>query len=258
MSADTVLHAYGVVATGVEVELPRNGIAGAPVETVEQGAVTALVSPLDAQRFGEPAWREHGEDPEWLSAFATGHQEVLGAVLATSDVLPFRLPGMYDDAERLGAVLHEQRDLLGRALASVAGHVEWGVKVLRTGVVELQPEERPRSGRDYLRRRSEQSGARERATEERRTLVSRAYDQVAAAATRSVTNPPQDPALSQRTEPMLLNSAHLLPRDQEEPFFSVLHAVHGTLQPHGMTVEVSGPWPPYNFVHLASEEVPAR
>jgi hypothetical protein len=164
---------------------------------------------------------------------------------------------MYDDQARLLDVLEAEHDLLRRGLAAIEGHVEWGVQVFLTGEADEEPAEQPRSGKDYLRRRSAEVGSRERAAEVRRSRVLDAYATIADAATHSVANPPQDPALSKRSEPMLLNSAHLVPRDREEPFFATLGEVQETLRDAGMVVEVSGPWPAYNFVDLATEEVQA-
>ena len=253
----TVLHAYGVVPASSPIELPSSGIDGAQVEVAEASGLVALVSRLDGTRYGEEVWRAHAEDPDWLAGFATQHQEVLGAVATTCDVLPFRIPGMYDDEARLLAVLEEEKELLRRGLEAIGGHVEWGVHIFLTNAPDEEPAEQPRTGRDYLRRRSEQAGSRERTAEARRTRVLDAYEAIADAATHSVVNPPQDPALSKRSEPMLLNSAHLVPRDRKDPFFAVLGEVQDLLRGDGMVVEVSGPWPAYNFVHLATEELQA-
>jgi len=253
----TVLHAYGVIPAAARVDLPAAGIDGSAVALLASGDLAALVGRLDADSYGEDAWREHAEDPDWLAEFATQHQAVLGAVVAGCDVLPFRIPGMYDEESRLLRVLETERELLTRGLEAVRNHVEWGVQVLLHDQPAAEPEPKPRSGRDYLRSRSERAGSRERAAEERRERVLEAYGMLADASTHSVANPPQDPALSGRQEPMLLNSAHLVPRDREAPFFAALGEVQDHLRDSGMVVEVSGPWPPYNFVHLATEELQA-
>lgn len=252
---ETVLHAYGVVPAADCVDLPATGIDGSPVELVEVGELAALVGRLDAVRYGEDVWRARAQDPDWLAPFALQHQEVLGAVVTACDVLPFRIPGMYDDEGRVRGMLEAERDLLTRGLESVRGHVEWGVQVFLIGTTEDEPVPRPRTGRDYLRSRSEQAGSRQRGVEERQRTVLDAYGAIAEASTHSVANPPQDPALSKRREPMLLNSSHLVPRTREAPFFAVVAQVHADLAGSGMAVEVSGPWPPYSFAHLATEEL---
>jgi len=249
MAEATVLHAYGVVPAASTAALPPAGIDGAPVETVTVDGLAALVSTLDAARYGEAAWREHAEDPDWLAGFAIQHEQVLAAVVATGDVLPFRLPGIYADRASLAHLLQIEQEPLLDGLRAVRGQVEWGVKVFWDAEAEgADPAPAAASGRDYLRQRSEQLGARERSAEERQRRVVSAYERVAAAATDSITSPPQDPALSRRREPMLLNSAHLVPREREEAFFEVLRAVDQELGPAGLVVEVTGPWPPCGFV----------
>jgi hypothetical protein len=250
-----VLHAYGVVRAGARVRVPAAGVDGSLVEIVEVGRLAALVSRLDAERYGEGVWRERAEDPDWLAAFDLEHQEVLGVVAASCDVVPFRIPGMYDDPARLRAALENEQALLGRGLEAVRDHVEWGVRVFLTAAVEREPVPRPRSGSDYLRSRSRQADLRERVADGRRSYVLDAYGVIADAVTRSVATPPQDPALSSRLEPMLLNSAHLVPRSREDAFFEVLLHVQKDLADLGMVLEVRGPAPPYSFVHLATDEL---
>ena len=60
--------------------------------------------------------------------------------------------------------------------------------------------------------------------------------------------PPQDPRLTGRAEPMILNGAYLVPID-EGPAFRALAQRVGESHP-GASVEVEGPWPPYSFATL--------
>ncbi len=126
----------------------------------------------------------------------------------------------------------------------VGGHVEWGVNIFLTAITRQVQEEPPSSGREYLRRKSAAAEDRERLRRHRQGVVRAAYETLAKSATRSVSNPPQDEALSGRKDPMLLNSAHLLAHAAKAPFFEVVEQVSRHVAPEGMTVEISGPWPP--------------
>ena len=254
-ASSSVLHAYGVVRAGAQVWLPSRGIDEAPVQLVTVNSLAAVVSPLDDTAYGEDAWTEHAEDPRWLGAVALEHQTVLATLVTSADVLPFRLPGMYRDEASLRRVLAEESALLERGLAATADQVEWGVKVFRVDDKKTPPTPRASSGRGYLQQLSERSQRREVDSAARRDLVLRAYGLLADAASHSVTNPPQDATLSGREAPMLLNSAHLVRRGSEEAFFAGATQAQELLSDHGMHVEVTGPWPPYNFVHLGTEEL---
>lgn len=250
MSAAEVVHAYGLVEAGATPDLPR-GIDGAEVLLVESGKVAALASMLDQERYGEPAWRAHGQDPRWLEQVATAHHAVLARIVENVDVLPLRLPGIYPDLDALRRVLEQKASAFTEALAAVRAHVEWGAKIFRTGDGDASSQQpAPSSGREYLTRRSAEARDREDAATRRQTVVLDVHEALAHAATHAVVNPPQDAALSGRREPMALNSAYLVVRDGVEPFLDLADELQERLTPEGMTLEITGPWPPYNFAHL--------
>jgi hypothetical protein len=250
---DTVVHAYGLVTPVAGLRMPQ-GIDGAPVMLVQVGGVAALASELSAEAYGPEVWRAHGQEPRWLEHVASQHHAVLQAMVDQTDVLPLRLPGIYDDVSRLAHVLRELRSTFEEALNRVKGHVELGAKVFLVDSAPAgPPEQRPTSGRDYLARRSAEAGEREQARARRQRSVLDAHEAMAHAATHATVNPPQDAALSGRSEPMLLNGAYLVSRDHLEDFLSLADRIHEDLAADGLTLEVTGPWPPYNFASVGEE-----
>lgn len=255
---DTVLHAYGVVASP-DAPLPAVGIAGTPVGALDLGQVAAVVGWLPGDRYGPEQWEAHGQDPKWLEPLAREHHQVLQALCddpAVADVVPLRLPGIYRDLDTARTTLLSQTAELRRALEDIRGHAEWGVKVLLAHPARTRPEPAAATGRDYLRRRSEAVTARETSRERRHQLVSAAYAEITRAATRSRVNPPQDKVLTGRSEPMLHNSAHLVRRTEQEGFFAALAQASELVASEGMLVEVSGPWPPYSFARVKGRGKP--
>ena len=179
MADDIVVHAYGLVRTGISISLPR-GIDGAAVTLVDVGRCAALVSELSTEALGEEQWRAHEEDPRWLQHVATEHHAVLQAVVDQTDVLPLRLPAIYHDTGALRRVLREQQPELEAALESVRGHVEMGAKIFLVGpTAKTETQERPLSGRDYLARRSAEAATREQARVRRQQLVLAVHEQLA-------------------------------------------------------------------------------
>jgi hypothetical protein len=251
-----VVHAYALVPTvrgGDDARvLPAAGIGGSPVRLLDLGALAVVVGDLDASRFGEDAWREHAEDPAWLEPVARGHHEVLKALASAADVLPLRLPGIYPDDDALARALGREEQRLLDRLNFVTGHDEWGVQVFGGTRPDVGEEPPPASGREYLLRRKQAAAERDEARADRHLVVVEAYEALSATATSSVLNRPQDRALSGRAEPMLLNSAHLVSRELQQDFVGCVDRVsRETLEPAGLVMEVSGPWPPYNFASPA-------
>lgn len=248
----TLVHAYGVVPADAAVDLPATGIAGAGVALLDAGPIAGVFSILPESEYGEAAWTAHADDPRWLARVATEHQQVLGDLVRDADVLPLRLPGMYRDEVHLHRVLEAEASLFQAVLDSLHDHVEWAAHMYFAGEPD-EPVSKPTTGREYLARKSESVERREAARAKREELVAEAYAALVDLSRQSVANPPQDGALSGRKEPMLLNSAHLVCRKHEQLFFTAVEDVAARVAPAGITVEVSGPWPPYNFVELGAD-----
>jgi hypothetical protein len=245
----TVVHAYGVVVGGTSLPLPDTGIGGSGVALLDAGPVAAVFSRLPGTDYGSAAWREHAEDPSWLADVALEHQKVLGELIESTDVLPMRLPAMYRDEMQLHELLTHEASLFRAALDSVHDHVEWSVQLF----LASEPEpvaEKPMSGREYILQKSDAARQRQDGRERRQRVVREAYASLVDVSRQSAANPPHDPALTGRSEVMLLNSAHLVSRRHERLFFDVIDETVERVSPHGITVEVRGPWPPYNFVEL--------
>ena len=247
--SDTVVHAYGLVPAGATPTWPGAGIDGTRVTGIELDTMTVVVGHLDADRYGETAWAEYGQDPRWLEPVAREHHAVLQDLIEQGDVLPLRLPGIYASEGTLRASVVAARESLMAALEEVRGHAEWSVHLFQ-GSTTVEPEEsKATSGRDYLERRKREGERRDAARNRRDSLAGEAYGALSKQATRSRLNSPQDPALSGREEPMLLNSAHLVPRGDESAFFAVAEETNAYIAAEGdLFLEVSGPWPPYSFV----------
>jgi hypothetical protein len=249
----SLVHAYGIVPFEAPIDLPTTGLGGSGLALLDAGPVSAVFSIVPATAYGDAAWQAHGDDPRWLTEVATEHQRVLSDVVRDTDVLPLRLPAMYRDETHLHEMLTAEGPLLRAALDAVHNHVEWAVHLYFTGERD-EPTSRPASGVDFFRQKAEAARSRDRARAAREQQVRDAYGDLADVSRQSVANPPQDSALSGRREPMLLNSAHLVCRSHERSFLARVEEVAERLAPAGLIVEVSGPWPPYNFVELGVDE----
>jgi hypothetical protein len=251
-----VVHAYGVVRAGTTLELPIAGVLGAPVGRLSCGAFDVLISVLPGARFGAHCWEEHGQDPEWLGPIARQHHGVLQHVVESNDVLPLRLPGVYQDEDQVCIAVASMREGLDTAFEVIGGRVEWTVKVWRSDrPAELPGQARPASGADYLRQRASQAADRDRRRDRVAAAALDVHEELAEVATHAVVSPPHGRDVTGRAESMVLNAAYLVRRDERDVFFAQADRCADRWGPEGYVVEVTGPWPPYSFSALRLEEV---
>ena len=237
-------YVYGVVPAGTRPE--GMGVASRPVGVLAEGDVAALVSVVPMEEFGEAPLHENLEDRAWLERTAREHEDVLERALAQTAVVPFRLCTIYESRERVQELLAERGAGLAALLRRLEGRVELGVKAY-FDPAGPPAEAEPQSGREYLLRRQRE---RETAEEDARFKAESArasHERLAAVAEEARANPPQPAELSGRTEEMLLNGAYLVPRDDGR-LRDVVAELESLYGPRGVTYELTGPWPPYNFV----------
>jgi hypothetical protein len=253
--SDELLWAYGVVAAGSA--LPDD------VEPIADGELVVLTSRVPRDEFAAEPLREHLNDLEWLERVARRHEAVLEQALEHATVVPLRLCTIFDDADGVRRMLEREREPLLHALARLGGRQEWGVKLLVDGdrlaatAAPAGDQAQGEGGAAYLARRRHERQAREAARALAMQIVDDVDGSLRAHAVDAVRLPAQNRELSGHTGDMVLNAAYLV----EAGAAGELHDVAAELQERhaesGARIELSGPWPPYNFVSGKTTTQPA-
>jgi hypothetical protein len=262
--AGELLWAYGVVDAGAVVPLEELRAVGGhgAVERVEACGLAVLVSPVPREVFGAEPLREHLNDLAWLERVARAHEAVLDGALQAATLVPLRLCTIYESPERVRAMLATDRAALQEALLFLAGRQEWGAKLTvdperllahaRTtsaaaGATEADLASRSEGGA-YLERRRLDRHLREQAEQVAHAIAHDAHERLRGCAVDGVTRAPQNRDLSGHEGDMVLNAAYLVDADEVGALRDAAAAVEAELGHVGARLEVTGPWPPYNFL----------
>lgn len=253
MAEDSGLWLYaaaaGPIGPGTLDEL--TGVGGQPVRAVEAAGLTAAVTPVNLDEFGEEPLRRNLEDLPWLEAVARAHHHVIAVLSRRTPVIPVRLATVYRDEAGITELLVSRRAHFTGALERVSAKTEWGVKVYLAPLPSEAPEPvaggtlAAGSGTAYLLRRRRRLSAAENA---RRAAAASAEDihaTLAGLASAAQLRPPHGAQLSGRSIPMILNAAYLVPDDRAGDFGTA--AGHLAARHPAVTIERTGPWPPYTF-----------
>lgn len=226
------------------------GLDGGRLELVSHRGLTAVVSSVDLEEYGEAGLRANLEDLGWLERVARGHDAVVQAAAAGAPTAPLRLATIcLDDAgvvERLDAWHDELEEVLDR----VADRVEWSVKVYAARRPDAPPSgSAPAgSGAAYLQRK--QAEARAARAEETTSLLlaDEVHQRLVGVSVASRRLAAQDPRLTGRAERMLHNGAYLVDADDSDRFAAAIDEI--VAGNPDVVVEHEGPWPPYSFATL--------
>jgi hypothetical protein len=258
------VYVYGVVRAGTPPEVFA-GVGGVdptrPVALLPEGEVAAVVSAVSLGEFGADAIAENLRVADWVAAKVRAHDDVLGAAVGRTTVVPFRFGAIYGEEEAVRTMLRERGDLAER-LDSLSGRVELGVKgyVDREQVRALLAGERglgddaPDTGRAYMERRRLDRELEDEVRERAMRWATASHERLAAAADDARSGPARQDDSFPSGSMMFLNGAYLVREEDADRFRAALAELAESQRADGVTYELTGPWPPYSFV--AGEEEP--
>jgi gas vesicle protein GvpL/GvpF len=260
--ADRALYVYGVVPGDAAPTMfadARGVDPSEPLAVVADGDVAAVVSAVRLDEFGDDVIQDNLRDPRWLAEKARAHDEVLAAAVGRTTVVPFRFGAIYRDEQHVVDLLRERGDFVS-TLSRLDGAVELGVKAvvdvhaLRDRLSAERPVDVDASaGRAYMQRKQLDRELDEAIGRVAADLADESHERLAKLARAARANPVQaveDPETPRR---MILNSAYLVDADADGAFRDEVAAVATDHGEQGVEYEVTGPWPPYNFVESEEE-----
>jgi Gas vesicle synthesis protein GvpL/GvpF len=236
------------------------GVDGAPVERVEDEGLAVFVSRVPLAEFGEGPLRRNLNDLDWLERVAREHESVLERALEDGTIVPLRICTIFADEQAAVRMLAEQRSALDTAFDALDGRQEWGVKLtVDRAALEATARERApdafddelqgrSAGGAYMLRRRQDRQLHEAADRLAGDLAEDVHARLQDWATDAVVNPPQNPELSGHEGDMLLNAAYLVEAAKVERLHEVVAELRERHRELGARIELTGPWPPYNFV----------
>ena len=249
--------------------LPEEGIDPThPVYALPYQAIQAIVSEVSLQEFGQEELEANLNDIKWVEAKVLAHQRVLEAVLAIHTLIPMRFCTICRSESRVQEMLVRHYDDFIADLARLEAKREWGIKVYcdaktltqrvekisdRVKELKADMEQKSKGAAYFLKKKVDEAIADEveRISDE---YAQRSHDRLSSHAEEAVINPLQSKELTGREEAMILNGAYLVAEEQLAGFRAELESLTEEYANLGFVYEMTGPWPPYNFVSIGLEE----
>ena len=251
-------YVYGVVPAA---QVPGDAFAEARgvspaggVVLVADEELAAIASDVPLAEFGEAAIAENLHDPAWLEEKVRAHEAVLEAALERGPLVPFRFGTIYRSDEQVRQMLREN-SRLGTTLERLRGTFELGVKAFfDEDAFDRSHDDDSTSGdaeggRAYLLRKQRERRLADERSAFAADCAGDSHERLAAAAEEGRANPPQRPEVTGGSAgAMILNGAYLVRAERREAFKDAVTELESDYGPRGVSYELTGPWPAYNFV----------
>lgn len=257
---ETAIYVYGIASADagelVGALAGLTGVGISPPFTIERDGLVALASEVPLAEFDEERLRENLNDVAWLEQTARGHELVLEAARESATIVPLRLCTIYRGEDHVRVMLEREQAVFRDALRRLEGKTEWGVKLIaEPGALEHALAENDSVEADdvspgvaYMQSRGREAKEREEIDALANSWAAEAHERLANAAVEALLNPLQNPEVSGHLGEMLLNGVYLVEDSGMEAFTAEVEALVVDFDDRGVSVEMTGPWPPYNFV----------
>ena len=226
-----------------------------------------VVSKISLEEFSsEEIQKKAQEDLNWIKEKGLAHEKITEEAMRKNDkilsLIPMRFGTIFKEKTSLEEVLNEDYSRIKEALERIRGKQEWSAKVYLMDRKKFE---------DAIKEKNETIKEKEKEIsslpegmaffmeEELKELISREMDKelnsiaedlferLGRQSAGSVKCKILEKELTGRREPMVLNSAYLIPEEKVESFKEEVEALNQEIQAKGFYVEYGGPWPAYNF-----------
>lgn len=262
MSA-TVLYVYAIASSADPDQLASDctsidGASAFGACTVD--GLTAVYTPVPAAEFSQEVIDNHAADMEWLGAIGWRHQSVVDHIASQSAVVPLRAFTLFQSRASLESFLGERSSSVKELLSRLAGKEEWTVRI--DFIAERWSEalvERAEVLRNLGREVAVASGGKKYLLEKkfadaRKDAARDAEQQVVAEIDAALTSGLEVPTIVGSRQKQGGSSPQidlLVPKASEEMLLRLVETLAQKYRPEGISLALSGPWPPYSFASEA-------
>lgn len=227
----------------------------------------AIVSGISFEEFSsEEIQKKAQEDLSWIKEKALAHEKIIEEAMRKDDkilsLIPMRFGTILKDKTRLEETLSKDYSKIKEVLDRIQGKQEWGVKVylkdrekfeqvIKKKNETIKEKEKeiaslPEGIAFFMEEELKEVISRE-VDKELNNVVEGLFDRLGKQAVVSVKSKILEKELTGRREPMVLNSAYLIPEEKNENFKKAAETLNQQILANGFCLEYSGPWPAYNF-----------
>jgi hypothetical protein len=264
--SDPAFYVYCIAESAAAAHLPADSLPGAieddaTLEWVSVNTLAALVSRVPRETYSEESLAEHLTDATWTAIRAMRHETVVEYVAKRVGVIPLRFGAIYLERGGIEEMLGGKRGELEEIIEHLRGREEWGVNVysdrtvLMSSITSVSPvlremverAEQASPGQSYLMQKKIEALK----TDEARAAINRIADQVEERLKERSDDARRLRILKVETTEhgeLTAKFAFLVKRSGFEEFREAAEGLAQENQSAGIRLELTGPWPVYNFV----------
>lgn len=264
------IYVYGIIASGaVKNKLKSEGVDfGSQIEFYEYKDLKAVISEVDQSVMSkEEIERNLQTNIEWTKRNVKAHHAVIMELKKHGTVIPLRFATILLSMENLQRMMKDYYKRFMGLLVQLKNKQELGIKVFfnyEKAKSALRVSDRavarstanalaaPQGMQWYLEKKN-QTMLREKISDTVETKLRQILDTFDKKSVKSTLNSPYPMVSDPEKGEMVLSGAFLVNSNYVGNFSDTAGEMSQKMEKEGFSIELTGPWPPYNFVNISSK-----
>lgn len=235
------------------------------LEVISLDNLSAVVSQVPLEEFGEDALKENIQDVKWLEKYIRAYDNITQKLFSQTTFIPVRFGTIYLNKERVKQSISNYKEQVIKLIETLNGKIEVGVKFFldRNKLQETLTTNDLEAKELNSKIKSETPGKAHFLKKKFEALLDTKVENWSSDVSnnilnslKGISNGIQLLSLQPKegVQKMFLNVACLLPSNKFDWFKEMLQNIMSQEYFESINCEITGPWPPYNFVRLESEK----
>ena len=265
------LYVYGMIP---KEELSENdvpsllGIDQKPTTAIIFKDIVAIATLVNPQTFSQQSIDSLSKNIDWLQENALHHHSCIEEISRCFTILPMSFCTIFQTEQKLLALLNQRYEELSGKLQSLKGKEEWNLKVFckletaKSFILENNPSinelkdavaSMPK-GKQFLMRKKIDLKIGEVLVKEFGNWQAEIQKYLTGFITESSFRSNWGKEVTGRADDMIINCDFFVERIRKDEFINAIRECEKLFSNRGCTFQVTGPWPPYHFSKMGSEE----
>jgi hypothetical protein len=268
---ENYLYVYGIIPLEEYREGIIHSFAGIdqqPVNAVLYKAFAAITTPVNPQKFSQSNIDVHSKDLEWLQENAIHHHATIEELNRQFTILPMSFCTIFQNEAKLVSLLEDKYEQIYDKIQSLKDKNEWNLKVYcrmeisrefvynnNPGIVQLKEKlQSMPAGKQFLMKKKLEHQIEEELAKEHGRWQAEIQQCLKPYINDSSLRSNWGREITGRKDDMIVNCDFLVDHNISDEFLKAIDETENKFGEKGCSFEVTGPWPPYHFSKMGSEQ----
>lgn len=231
---------------------------------LEIDGLYAVIKYVSEDDYSEVNIKKRLSDEPWLDANVREHLRVIGLIMLENSVIPFNFGTIYKSEEGLKQFFGTYANDFKKTLLYLENKEEWSVKafcnkkkiienivVLSRNIADIEAQINASSpGKAYILGKKKKDILEKEISSIYNTLSKHVFTRLNELPDEYRLYAISTEKLSEEDDDMVINATFLLRKENIDNFIALADSLIVEHEQIGLSLEVTGPWPPYSFINL--------